>query len=197
MQKSSDNILSIEGANNTKLFYRFIPAVLVSNFAPLIIILQDEENTQLDNFEYKMWNILIPINNFEHEEENLLQKLIQQTAQEYECEDHVYLYSNATDSYSTILLGISSKANAVYANVANIQELNTNALHTIIKTRDSFPIFYLCNNEGKIEDKVSSFLNICKENTIQVHLDFCSNSQENEISNVKKVLDMFSHVLKN
>lgn len=91
--KSKDP-LYIKDAQNRKLFYYFTPAAVVSNFVPLGVVLYGKDNAQTLNFEYKMWNILTPLSDFEQKDpwaRDLLQELIKQIAQEYECEDHIYL----------------------------------------------------------------------------------------------------------
>ena len=80
----NDNLLYIEDSNKRKLFYRFTPAALVSNFIPLVVVLDD----QAINFEYKMWNVLTPLYTYE---KDLLLELIKQIVEEYECEDYIYL----------------------------------------------------------------------------------------------------------
>lgn len=111
------DLLYIEDAHNRKLFYRFTPAAVVSNFVPLVVIL-DEEKADTSNFEYKMWNILTPLNNFGNDNKELLQKLIKQISEEYECEEHIYLYGG----HEAILHGILCKANAVYAHTPGEDE---------------------------------------------------------------------------
>ena len=83
----------IEDANKQKLLYYFTPAAVMSNFVPLAVVLTNE-NAKALNFEYKMWNILTPVYNFQDQNlpaKALLRKLIKQIAQEYECEEHIYL----------------------------------------------------------------------------------------------------------
>ena len=109
--------------NKRKLFYRFTPAAIASQFVPLIVVLHDEAESP--HFEYKMWNVLTPIDTFglenggscwlgEKEDffvKDLLQELIKQISQEYECEEHIYLYGNAMGGYGAILHGVLCKAN--------------------------------------------------------------------------------------
>ncbi|WP_297440603.1 hypothetical protein [Sulfurimonas sp.] len=113
-----EKLLYIENASNQKLFYHFTPASIVSNFVPLIVILHNDDISEIVNFEYKMWNILTPLRNLDDKEnsffeEDLLQKLITDIAQEYECEDHIYLYGSSIGGYEAILQGIKCQANAV------------------------------------------------------------------------------------
>ncbi len=191
-------LLTIEDENHQKLFYRFTPAALVSNFVPLIVIL-DEEAT---HFEHKMWNVLTPVDPFGSENKDLLQSLIQKFAEEYECEDHIYLYGSGMGGYGAILHGILCGANAVYADAPRIRVQQTsdgdrttkeNDLTHFLNDTDSFPVFYLCENENALEDETVYFADACKKYGINVHLDFCPKS-EDEIQVIKEVLGFFERM---
>jgi hypothetical protein len=207
------DILYIEDSNNRKLFYRFTPAAVVSNFVPLVVILHGKEKTDALHFEYKMWNVLTPIDNFGYDNrgsywlgekgdffvKDLLQELIKQISEEYECEDDIYLYGNSIGGYGAILHGILCKANAVYTHTPRIRLLDTeefdskeNDLSNFLNSTDSFPIFYLCDNtDFSLKDETTYFVDACKQHNIKVKLDFCPKSQDDEDQVLKKVLDMF------
>ena len=208
-----EDLLYIEDSNNRKLFYRFTPAAVVSNFVPLVVILHGEEKTDALHFEYKMWNVLTPIDNFGYENrgscwlgekgdffvKDLLQKLIKKISEEYECEDDIYLYGSSIGGYGAILHGILCKANAVYAHTPRIRLLDTeeleskeNDLSNFLNSTDSFPIFYLCDNtDFRLEDETAYFVDACKQHNIKVKLDFCPKLPDDEGHVLKKVLDMF------
>ena len=210
-----EDLLYIEDAHNRKLFYRFTPAAVVSNFVPLVVILHGEEKADALHFEYKMWNVLTPLDNFGTDNSSscwlgekgdffvkeLLQQLIKQVAEEYECEDDIYLYGSAIGGYGAILHGILCKANAVYAHTPRIRLLDISETDTVVKEndlsnflnpRDSFPIFYLCDKiDSNLEDETAYFVDACQKYGISVHLDFCPNSGEDANHILKKVLDMF------
>ncbi|MDP3021874.1 MAG: hypothetical protein Q8N32_01430 [Sulfuricurvum sp.] len=192
------DLLYIEDAHNQKLYYRFTPAAVVSNFIPLVVVLNDEKKAHSSDFEYKMWNILTPMHIHGDENKELLQKLIKQIAQEHECEEHIYVYGNSTGGYGAILHGILSKANAVFAHTPRIRLLDTNStqsdLTNLLNPTDSFPIFYLCGNESNPEDDTAYFADACKKNGIKVHLDFCPKSDEDENHRLKEVLNFFERV---
>ncbi len=195
---NNQDLLCIEDDQQRKLYYRFTPAKLVSNFVPLVVIL----DTEATHFEYKMWNVLTPLDTFNYEKgdlflKDLLQKLIQQIADQYECEDHIYLYGNSMGGYGAILHGILCKANAVFAHTPHIRlaDMNNtsskeNDLRNLLNSHDSFPIFYLCNNE----DETAYFVDICKKHDIKVHLDFCPKSENDKTHALKEVLNMFERV---
>jgi len=216
---NNEDLLYIEDANNRKLFYRFTPAAFASNFVPLVVILDEKEKAEALNFEYKMWNVLTPIDDFGHENsgacwlgdkedffvKDLLQKLIEKIADEYECEDHIYLYGNSAGAYGAILHGILCKANAVFAgspqirlSQANYAEATEHDLSDLLNPKDSFPIFYLCDDKACVEssvgDEIAYFADACKKHGVRVHLDFCPDAGEDESHILKKVLDMFEHV---
>jgi len=207
----NDNLLYIENDNNQKLYYKFTPAALLSNFVPLVIILDEEQS----HFEYKMWNVLTPIENFKYENngtrwlggeddfyvKNLLQKLIEQYADELECEDHIYLYGNSMGGYGAILHGILCHANAVYADSPHItlQDKHDTVskeydLSHFLNLIDDFPIFYLCDDNNNVKNEISYFVDTCQKFDIEVHTYFCPKSEKNETNNLKKVLDMFERM---
>jgi len=212
----NEDLLYIEDDHKRKLFYRFTPAALVSNFVPLIVIL-DENST---HFEHKMWNVLTPLGHFKDENKaycwlgeqgdffvkDLLQKLIEQIAEEYECEDHIYLYGSAMGGYGAILHGILCGANAVYADTPCIRlhktsdgdtSIKENDLTHFLNATDPFPVFYLCENENMDEDspknETAYFADACKQHDIKVHLDFCPKS-EDETQVIKDVLGFFERM---
>ncbi len=130
-----EDLYYIEDAQKRKLFYRFTPAAFISNFVPLLVVLHDERGLSAPHFEYKMWNVLTPIDDFGYENrgacwlgeqgdfflKDLLQVLIGKIAEAYECEDHIYLYGSGMGGYGAILHGILCKANAVYAHSPRIR----------------------------------------------------------------------------
>jgi hypothetical protein len=192
------DLLSIEDAQNQKLYYRFTPAAFVSNFIPLVVILDDEEKAPIGHFEYKMWNILRPLENFGYKNKELLQKLIKQIAEEYECEDHIYLYGSSAGGYGAILHGILCKANAVYAHNPRIKLLDANSpesdLSNFLNPTGYFPIFYLCDDESNPESDTAYFADACKKNGINVHLNFCPKAEEDENQRLKEVLSFFERM---
>jgi len=193
-----EEFLTIEDKNKRKLFYRFTPAALVSNFVPLIVIL-DENAT---HFEHKMWNVLTPLDPFGPENKDLLEELIHKIAEEYEGEDHIYLYGNGMGGYGAILHGMLCGANAVYADAPRIRLSQTsdndtptkeNDLTHLLNASDTFPVFYLCKNENALEDETAYFADACKQHGINVHLDFCPKSVD-ETQVIKEVLGFFERM---
>ena len=109
----------IQDVSQEKLFYHFTPAAISSNFIPLLVVLDFQTRPQVTDFEYKMWNILTPIINFENDNKDLLQILTDKIADEYECEDHIYVYG----SYDAVLHIALSKVNTVHAYTKQIKKL--------------------------------------------------------------------------
>ncbi len=185
----NENFFYIEGGRDKKLFYRFSPASLISNFVPLIVILSDEKDGASINFEYKMWNVLTPVRNKDGLfDRDLLQELVEEVSQEHECEEHIYFYGSGSGAYDAILHGILSKANAVYADLSCIRG-EEGDLTTLLNTTDSFPIFYLCDEAGSGKE-LEYFAEACKKNAIKCRLDFCPKLQDDESSKIKELLDM-------
>jgi hypothetical protein len=228
------DLLYVEDANKRKLFYRFTPAALISNFVPLIVILDEKAKDEVAHFEHKMWNVLTPVDDFGYKNrgscwlgedgdffvKDLLQKLIHEIAEEYECEDHIYLYGSSMGGYGAILHGILCKANAVYASTPHIRLYSTNNTHPEMKSfydsifdntlskekdlsnflnsTDAFPVFYLCDDgnddASSIKDEITYFADTCKKHDIKVHLDQCLKSEYNENLYLKKILSFFERV---
>ncbi len=232
----NQDLFYIEDENERKLFYRFTPAAIASNFVPLVVILDAEDKFKAINFEHKMWNILTPLDHFGYKNrgscwlgekgdfyvKDLLQKLIHEIAEAYECEDHIYLYGSAMGGYGAILHGMLCKANAVYAHAPHIrlQERNDadkevkqfyNAIFSktiskehdlthFLNSTDPFPIFYLyvsnkgTTDENFLEEETAYFVDACKKHDIKVHLDFGLKLEDNGIKDIQEVLDFFERV---
>ena len=191
--KNNENILYIEDASKRKLFYHFTPAAITSNFVPLVVVLEDEEKTANMNFEYKMWNMLTPIYPSNKQEDSwakdLLQELIRKISEDLECEEHIYIYGSSMQGYRSILHGILSKVNALFADTSHINKADIADLSNLLNDKDSFPIFYLCTGETKV------FSDACKKHALICHLDFCQESKENDEKQIlKDVLDMFERM---
>lgn len=211
------DLLYIEDEQHRKLFYHFSPASFISNFVPLIVILDDSGSESLQNFEYKMWNVLTPLGHLGEEEtsscwlgergdfylRDLLQKLIAEIADEYECEDHIYLYGKAKSAYGAILHGVLCKANAVYAYAPSIRVEETMAskeddLTHFLNASDTFPVFYLCDDAiadgGTPQEETAYFSDACRKYDIDVHMDFCAKVEDDTTQHLKAVLDFFERV---
>jgi len=216
----SDDLLYIEDDNKRKLYYRFTPAEIASNFIPLIVILDEKNRTEATHFEHKMWNVLTPLyySEFENRDsywlgdkgdyfvKDLLQNLIQEIAEAYECEDHIYLYGSELSGYGTILHGILCKANAVFAHTPHIRPQMPNLglkskesdLTQYLNSTDYFPIFYLGNDESvetdQLKNETAYFIDACKEHNIKVDLKISSKSEDDETKRLREVLDFFERV---
>jgi len=216
----TDKLLYIQDSKQRKLYYHFTPAAITSNFVPLIVILDDESKAKSNNIEYKMWNVLTPIENFGRKNEgscwlgdegdffvkDLLQELIAQVAEENECEDYIFMYGgNSAGGYGAMLHGILCKATAIYANAPFIKQKdrkttnknsNETDLRTFLNRIDAFPIFYLCEDKDDVQNinEIKEFADECKQYDIKCHTDFCPSAGDNESNNLKKVLDMFERM---
>ena len=211
-------LLYIEDEEQRKLYYHFTPATFISNFVPLVIVLDKEERIKMQGSEYKMWNILTPLNSIREKEDasywlsekgeshrrDLLQKLIHDIADEYECEAHIYLYGGSDeDGYDAILHGILCNANAIYAYGPSIRRKETKSveqksdLTKFLNPSDQFPVFYLCDDEiikgNPPQEETAYFAQYCKKNDITVDLDFCARGDD-ETERFKRVLDFFERV---
>jgi len=195
----------IEDEKGRKLHYRFTPAAFISNFTPLIVVLHDERGKGSHHFEYKMWNVLTPVNSREEENDlcwlgekddyyikELLQILIREMAEEYDCEEHIYLYGKGVGGYGAILHGILSQAHTVYAHKAKIRleglETEENDLSNLVNKRNAFPIVYLCDDNTS-NSEVKDFIEACKRDEVNIDLDHCI-KEDGEVETLKEVLNM-------
>ena len=185
-----DDMLYIENKEKEKLFYRFTPAVFISNFVPLVVLLDAKDRTYEKDFEYKMWNVLTPLSTPEYDKD-LLQELVFTIAQEYECEEHIYFYSDSMNGFEAIYQGILCKANAIYADISYFKE---SKLRSLLSSKSSFAILYLCSNKEKLENETENFLDECRKYGLEVNLNICPNNDENKENHLKKILDMFERV---
>ena len=205
-----EDLLYIKDTKKRKLFYRFTPAAIASQFVPLIVVLDDEAT----HFEYKMWNVLTPLNNFDDESQSsywlgekddfflkdLLQELILQVAEEHECEEHIYLYGSGKGGYGAILHGMLCKANAVYVHKPQIRlksiDTKENDLSNFLNPRDTFPIFYLCDNIDSSHNinETAYFVDACKKHGIKFDVDHCSKAEGDASQTLKKVLNMLERM---
>lgn len=206
----------IEDEHHRRLYYRFTPAALLSNFVPLIVILHDKDQArQAAHFEYRMWNVLTPIDNFGSDGsgscwlgesgdffvKELLQKLIEQLAYEYECEDHIYFYGSGCGAYGAVVHGILCKANAVYLDqlllhiedqsiIGDVKPAVTDLLQVINEAKQT-PIFFL-NRDTASTVPSRRFADACTKAAVKVRLDYAPQSQSDDESAIKETLDMLA-----
>lgn len=211
----NDDLSYIEDDNKRRLYYRFTPAAFISNFIPLIVILDDKNADDPIHFEHKMWNVLTPLyhsdsqnreSNWIGEDKDLLQRLIQEIAEANECEDHIYLYGSGISGYDAILHGILCKANAVYAHTPHIKlqmpdfglKSKENDLTHLLNSTDRFPIFYLGTDEAadtdQLEDETAYFIAACNKHHIKAELKVSSKAEEDETNVIKEVLSFLERV---
>lgn len=194
----------IQDEHGNRLYYYFSPAELLSNFSPLLIILDANSKENAPHFAYKMWNVVTPLYldsetqhqcSWTHDKETLLQELVMHLAQEYECEDHIYIYAKSSDTYGAISNGFAVAANAVYI----LEPYLLNTCYTSIKpllmpfSDGVRPIFYLCKSDEvlhKGEDKniINCFIETAKEKNIMIREEFCSELIQETDSHIKSVL---------
>lgn len=204
---ANKELLYIQDSHKRKLYYRFTPAAIVSNFVPLVVILHDEGVTDAPNFEYKMWNVLTPIDNFGHENrgscwlgeegdffvKDLLQELITFISEEHECEEHIYLYGSGMGAYGAILHGMLCGANAVYTRKPLIK------LNETSHTDSSKKSFYGAIFSQTIvkENNLSNFLNPRDSFPIFFLCDYEDADASNEAGEVNSFIDICTqHKLK-
>ncbi|CAA6822470.1 MAG: Unknown protein [uncultured Sulfurovum sp.] len=179
--------------HNTKFAYDFTPAKVLSNFTPLVVIVYDQKEHELQHIEYKMWNILTVENHVASHSKEELQTLIKRLVDEYECEDHIYFYGSEIGGYNAMLHAVINNANALYAYNPQMTEIEENNLSTLLNTTEDTPIFYLCNSQNA--SQVNSFIEKCKKNHIKVNLEHCPKSDYQTVHTLQEVLDFLSRMV--
>lgn len=92
----------IENTQKEKLYYHFTPTGMISNFTPLIVIFHNKEQTELEDFEYKMWStlqVIYPKSEETPSTKALLEKLIENIAEDAEIEKYIYMYGDKEEPY--------------------------------------------------------------------------------------------------
>ncbi|HIP20882.1 MAG TPA: hypothetical protein EYG70_07140 [Sulfurimonas sp.] len=97
--------------------YHFTPAGFISNFTPLVVILYGNEKVDLNDFEYKMWNVL-QVCAFKKVESELLKELIINISETHECEEYIFMYG---DTAEADLSGIIAEKNIYEANTLKLK----------------------------------------------------------------------------
>ncbi|MDF1878618.1 hypothetical protein JHD46_03080 [Sulfurimonas sp. SAG-AH-194-C20] len=103
-----------------KFSYQFTPAGITSNFVPLIVILYADVGMHLEDFEYKMWNVL-QICSYGIDEGSL-EELIVEFSETYECEDYVFAYGDVKSIKKTISKGVIVESNTIYASASELSQ---------------------------------------------------------------------------
>lgn len=170
--------------------YKFTPAFFISNFVPLVIILDDGCNDEPIHFEYKMWNVLTLVVN-SYDENTFLAHIntIKEIVQEYECENHVYIYANATKAYEALKYTFVCQAGTVYLDKVD-KDLNfTQDIGSIIENTKSFPKVYLSVDDSSSSEYMM-FDNL-KKYSSDIYLDTLDKDLESE-DRIQNILDMLA-----
>lgn len=74
--------------------HNYIPAAFISNFTPLMVILQSDSPNAMPHFEYKMWNLLfVAFNDMPKAADfKRLEDLIEHYKEESECNKYLYIF---------------------------------------------------------------------------------------------------------
>jgi len=163
----NNNYLYIEDERKEKFHYIFTPAALISNFVPLIVVLDSEDKILKTAFEYKMWNILILKNRFS---KATAQKLVNKIIDEHECENYLYFYGACSDALQTVELATSLNANALFSDISLLGSQEQKRVKSLACAETS-TLFYLCEKESREA--------------------FCKMDENSEINRLKTLLNMF------
>lgn len=177
----------IENNEGQRLYYQFTPAMLISNFVPLVVILSDSQQENL-HFEYKMWNILsVSMADLHEDNMPLLSELISQSVEEYECEEHVYIYALGDAAYTALYQGLRHEVNAVYLKESRNLDGTSSSLAKICEGKTTLPLVYWCDEKPSFE-----VLEVFNAQVSQ--RKFCVN-EENEEVYAQKVLNFLEKMI--
>ncbi len=104
-----------------KFSYHFTPAAITSNFVPLVVILYGKHDINLEDFEYKMWNIL-EVCSLEKDESELLKDLIIDISETYECEEYIFMFGDIKSVKEAVFKGMIAEFNVVKADMSEITQ---------------------------------------------------------------------------
>lgn len=105
-----------------KLIHHFTPSAITSNFVPLIVIVHAKEVKELNDLEYKIWNVL-QVCSYSENEKEFLRELVLETAETYECEEYIFMYGDVKEVLLAEFQGLISKENSIYADSVEISKL--------------------------------------------------------------------------
>jgi len=184
--------LFIEDQEGNRLHYHFTPAALISNFVPLVVILDDALKDKVLHFEYKMWNVLTIVLEDPSQgqrDQNVIQNLIAEICEGYECEEHLYLYGRGKYGVCAIIQGIISDANALYTEKLE-PSLSDKRLLEVLNDKHSYPIVYLSEEDEKTE----GFDLLNQHDGIKVHLR-SPEAFDDEVNQLKATLNFFERMI--
>jgi len=74
--------------------HNYIPAAFISNFTPLMVIVQRDSPNAVPHFEYKMWNLLFVAfgDTLKAGDALRLEELIAHYKEESECNNYLYIF---------------------------------------------------------------------------------------------------------
>lgn len=104
-----------------KFSYHFTPAAITSNFVPLVVVLYGKHDINLEDFEYKMWNIL-EVCSLEKDESELLKDLIIDISETYECEEYIFMFGDIKSVKEAVFKGMIAEFNVVKADMSEITQ---------------------------------------------------------------------------
>ena len=170
--------------------------MFVSNFTPLVVILNTLDNALVPQFEYKMWNFVTPLENIEEGSGSFshLQELVKELSQEYECEDHVYFYGCKERAYEALLHSIESGAHTLYLDNPKISLIQEDDLDKFLSfknlVKESFPLVYLSESFNE----KNSLYKLFKKHDLEANLKFFTQKEIDPITRIKNTLDMLEKV---
>jgi len=166
--------------------HTFTPSAFISNFTPLIVIL-DTTGAGV-HFEYKMWNVLTIKDSLSLKESHSLIGLIKNYSEEHECEDHIYIYAKETSLYRTLLYALESMTHSLYLDAPNLLDSDIGALKKLKGMYKIFPKIYL---SYPLKNKTSTDT-LLKSAKISFQKQPPKISYENSEKRLQEVLDMLA-----
>lgn len=186
---ANTELLSIEAVTGEKLEYYFTPAAFISNFAPLIVILEESIQKDTLHFEYKMWNVLTPTSNSCKSLKcyiELLCQIIKELSEEYGCEEHIYIYADGAKVSSGMLLALHIKAHTLFLHKPELSPQDKKELNDLLPLNKNAFLTYISHGEDEYKLLKSLFQEYNKELSIEL-LDM---EDPDKTVHLKSILDM-------
>jgi len=223
---------------NREMEYRFVPAEKNSSDAPTLIILHGHGNYPPARARYTDWNVFNPLDNNGFDGlgswwigengdkytielfDKALEAALSRVGQTIDS-SRLFIYGSSMGGYGALLHGCRINAIGVYANVPQIQLLNStysrlgmkkyfrpifsedkgdlhNDLRTFLSEYTKHPMYFLCENrfgqENYLQEQCMSFVKFLEQKDLNYHLEIIpkvGHSKNRRISEVKQLFQKY------
>ena len=220
---------------NKSMYYRYTPATEIDpKIAPTMLLLHGHGSTNPSRFRDPKWNAIAPIDSFgvdglgswwigvdgDSTTSELLELVLQKSATMMGVEnfENLFIYGSSMGGFGALLHGHYFNAKAVYANVPQIQLLETTYseggmkkyfsgvinrgnehLNDLVSHLDNpelnHPLYFLCENRfGYLnyrKEHMNRFLELLERLELNYHLEIIPTKGHNKNRGINEVKNMF------